>query len=38
MEKCTKELQFIKEENTWSVPEQVAGDGARKMLQLAIIP
>ena len=36
MEKCTKELQFIKEENTWSVLEQVAREGARKMLQLAL--
>jgi putative transposase len=36
MDKCTKEPQFIKEENTWSVLEQVARDGARKMLQLAL--
>ena len=35
MDKCTKETQFIKEENSWSVLEQVARDGARKMLQLA---
>ena len=36
MEKCTKELQFIKEENTWSILEQVARDGARKVLKLAL--
>jgi transposase-like protein len=36
MNKCTEETQFIKEENTWSVLEQVARDGARKMLQLAL--
>ena len=36
MDKCTKETQFIKEENTWSVLEQVARDGAKKMLQLAL--
>jgi putative transposase len=36
MEKCTKETQFIKEENTWSVLEQVARKGAQKMLQLAL--
>ena len=36
MDKCTKEPQFIKEENTWSVLEKVARDGARKMLQLAM--
>ena len=36
MDKCTKQPQIIKEENTWSVLEQVARDGARKMLQLAL--
>ena len=36
MNKCTKETQFIKEVNTWSVLEQVAREGARKMLQLAL--
>jgi len=36
MEKCTKETQFIKEESTWSVLEQVTREGARKMLQLAL--
>lgn len=36
MDKCTKQTQFIKEENTWSVLEQVARDGARKMLRLAL--
>lgn len=36
MSKCTKETQFIKEESTWSVLEQVAREGARKMLQLAL--
>ena len=36
MDKCTKETQFIKEENTWSVLEQVARQGAQKMLQLAL--
>ena len=35
MSKCTKETQFIKEESTWSVLEQVARQGAQKMLQLA---
>ena len=36
MSKCTKEAQFIKEESTWSVLEQVTREGARKMLQLAL--
>ena len=36
MDKCSQKPQFIKEENTWSVLEQVARDGARKMLQLAM--
>jgi transposase-like protein len=36
MNKCIQETQFIKEESTWSVLEQVAREGARKMLQLAL--
>ena len=36
MNKCSQKPQFIKEESTWSVLEQVARDGARKMLQLAL--
>ncbi len=36
MDKCNQKPQFIKEESTWSVLEQVARDGARKMLQLAL--
>ena len=36
MSKCIQETQFIKEENTWSVLEQVARQGAQKMLQLAL--
>lgn len=36
MDKCSQKPQLIKEENTWSVLEQVARDGARKMLQLAL--
>ena len=36
MSKCIQETQFIKEENTWSVLEQVVREGARKMLQLAL--
>jgi len=36
MDKCTKETGFIKEESTWSVLEQVARQGAQKMLQLAL--
>jgi len=36
MEKCSQKPQFIKEEITWSVLEQVARDGARKMLALAL--
>jgi len=36
MDKFTKETGFIKEENSWSVLEQVARQGAQKMLQLAL--
>ena len=36
MDKSTKETGFIKEENCWSVLEQVARQGAQKMLQLAL--
>jgi len=36
MEKCNQKPQFIKEEITWSVLEQVARDGARKILQAAL--
>ena len=36
MDKFTKETTFIKEESTWSVLEQVARQGAQKMLQLAL--
>ena len=36
MDKCTKETDFIKEESSWSVLEQVARQGAQKMLQLAL--
>ena len=36
MKKCNQKPQFIKEEITWSVLEQVARDGARKMIQLAL--
>jgi UPF0755 protein len=36
MGKFTEETQFIKEENTWSVLEQVARQGAQKILQLAL--
>jgi len=36
MDKCSQKPQFIKEEIAWSVLEQVARDGARKMLQLAL--
>lgn len=36
MSKCIQETQFIKEESTWSVLEQVTREGARKMLQLAL--
>ena len=36
MNKCIQETQFIKEESTWSVLEQVTREGARKMLQLAL--
>ena len=36
MSKCIQETQFIKEESTLSVLEQVAREGAQKMLQLAL--
>ena len=36
MSKCTKEIEFIKDESTWSVLEQVAREGARRMLQPAL--
>ena len=36
MEKHAVQTQIIKEENSWSVLEQVAREGARKMLQLAL--
>jgi putative transposase len=36
MDKFTKETDFIKEENCWSLLEQVARQGAQKMLQLAL--
>ena len=36
MDNSTKETGFIKEENSWSVLEQVARQGAQKMLQLAL--
>ena len=36
MNKFTKETGFVKEENSWSVLEQVARQGAQKMLQLAL--
>ena len=36
MEKCNQKPQFIKEEITWSVLEQAARDGAKKMLALAM--
>jgi len=36
MDKCSQKPQFIKEENTWSILEQVARDGAKKMLALAM--
>ena len=36
MGKCIQETQFIKEESTWSVLEQVAREGAQKMLQLSL--
>ncbi len=36
MDNFTKETGFIKEENSWSVLEQVARQGAQKMLQLAL--
>jgi len=31
MNKCIKETQFIKEESTWSLLEQVAREGVRKI-------
>ena len=36
MDNSTKETGFIKEENSWSVLEQVARQGAQKMLRLAL--
>ena len=36
MDNSTKESGFNKEENNWSVLEQVARQGAQKMLQLAL--
>jgi len=37
MEKCTQEIKFIKDrDNKWSPLEQIAREGARKMLQLAL--
>ena len=37
MSKCTQEIEFIKgEESAWSVLEEIAREGARKMLQLAL--
>lgn len=36
MSKCTKEIEFIKDESTWSVLEQVVREGARRMLQPAL--
>ena len=36
MDKCSQKPQFIKEEIAWSVLEQVARDGAKKMLALAM--
>ncbi len=36
MDKCSQKPQFIKEEIAWSVLEQVAEDGAKKMLALAM--
>jgi len=36
MDNFTKETGFIKEESSWSVLEQVARQGAQKMLQLAL--
>jgi len=37
MEKCTQEIKFIKDRGSrWSPLEQIAREGARKMLQLAL--
>ena len=36
MDKCSQKPQFVKEEIAWSVLEQVARDGARKMLALVL--
>ena len=36
MDKCSQKPQIIKEESAWSALEQVARDGARKMLALAL--
>ena len=36
MDRFTKETHLIKEESTWSVLEQLARQGAQKMLQLAL--
>ena len=37
MKKCTQEIKFIKDrDNGWSPLEQIAREGARKMLQLAL--
>ena len=37
MKKCTQEIKFIKDrDNKWSPLEQIAREGAKKMLQLAL--
>ena len=38
MEKCARKIEIVKEEPEpeWSVLEQIAREGARKMLQLAL--
>ncbi len=36
MNKCSQKIEILKEENTWSVLEQVAREGARKMLHVAL--
>jgi len=38
MSKCTRKIQYVKEEpeTSWSVLEQIAREGARKMLQIAL--
>lgn len=36
MEKNTRELAFSKESDTWSLLEQIAREGAKKMLQVAL--